>query len=321
MKAIIREKYCETDFLQIEDIDIPMPTADEILVKVHCTTVNRTDCSIVDGKPFIFRFFIGLLRPKRKITGSDFAGQVMAIGENVTSFNVGDRVFGLDDEGLSSHAEYLTINENKAIANIPKNIDYDQAVACAEGAHYAYNFLNNIDIKKNDKVLINGATGAIGSAALQLLIMQGAHVTAVCNTKNLSLMGSLGAHQVINYEKEDFTQLNTKFNLVADTVGKSRFKLCKKIMTSDGIYISSELGPKAENIFLSLIPKSNNKQRVVFPIPKDCRRSILYMSQLLHKSKFTAVIDRIYPMDDVQEAFRYVKTGMKTGNVILKIVK
>jgi len=206
-----------------------------------------------------------------------------------------------------------------AIAHIPSDVNYNEAVASAEGAHYALNFLNKITINKGDKVLVNGATGAIGSAAIQLLLLEGAEITAVCDTKNVPLIQSLGVHKVINYEEEDFLNLNEKFCHVLDAVGKSRFSLCKKIMTTDGIYVSSELGPRAENIFYALVGRNKKKKRVIFPIPVNREKSIKHMAALLSKNEFSPLIDRIYPMEDVKEAFNYVLTGMKTGNVILKI--
>lgn len=321
MKAVIRNKYVHTDSLIIKEIEAPIPNANEVLIKVHCTTINRTDVAVVSGLPFVFRFFIGLFRPRRKITGTDFAGEITAIGKDIQDFKVGDRVFGLNDEGLCSHAEYMTIGEDKAIAMIPSFVSYEEAVASAEGAHYALNFLNKVNINKEDKLLVNGATGAIGSAAIQLLLREGNEVTAVCDTKSFLAVQSTGVHQVINYEEEDFTLLNKKFNFILDAVGKSRFSLCQKIMTTDGVYVSSELGPRAENIFLAIFKRNKNKQRVIFPIPVDCRKSIKHMSTLLSKKEFTPLIDRMYPMTDIKEAFRYVKTGMKMGNVILKIVE
>lgn len=320
MKAVLRKKYGAPDVLSIEDVKAPVPTAKEVLVKVYATTVNRTDCSILTGKPWVMRLFVGLWKPKRIITGTDFAGQVEAIGEDVTEFRVGDRVFGLNDEGLSSHAEYMTIEEDQAIGMIPKSITYAQAAASAEGAHYAYNFLNKISLKKGDKVLVNGATGAIGSAAIQLLLLEDVEITAVCDAKSVSVIESLGVHEVINYQERDFTKIDKKFQFVFDAVGKSRFKFCKSIMTSDGVYVSSELGPSAENIFLALIKRRKDRQRVIFPIPVNTKRSIRHMSDLLARKAFKPLIDRIYPIEDIAEAFRFVQTGMKTGNVILKIV-
>lgn len=318
MKAITRYKYGEADVLQIEDIPIPEPKKNEVLIRVHFTTVNRTDCGILTGKPFLIRFFTGLRKPTSNVPGTDFAGQITKIGANVKQFKVGDRVWGLNDEGLASHAEYMTINENKGIAKIPDNIKYNEVVACAEGAHYAYNFVNKIHPKKGDKILVNGATGAIGSAALQILKSLEIDVTAVGNTKNLELLKSLGADKIYNYEKEDFTKIDKeKYNFICDAVGKSTFGKCKKLLLDKGVYISSELGPNAENLYLPITTKIKGKKRVIFPIPSNCKRSILYINNLLEQGKFKAVIDRSYKPEDVKAAYEFVQSGQKTGNVLI----
>jgi NADPH:quinone reductase-like Zn-dependent oxidoreductase len=318
MKAITRDKYGTADVLQIEDMPIPEPADDELLIRVHHTTVNRTDCSILSGKPFVTRFFTGLINPSFRVTGTDFAGEVVKIGEKVHLFSEGNRVWGLNDQGLASHAEYMTIKEDKAVALIPDNFIYAEAVACAEGAHYAYNFVNKISLKSSDKVLVIGATGAIGSAALQILKSQGIYVTAVGNTKNIELLRSLGADKVYSYEKESFTAIDKeKYNFVLDAVGKSSFGECKKLLLPKGIYISSELGPHYENLYLPLITKWKGSKRVIFPIPSDAKRSVLYLSELMEKGQFRAVIDRHYPAEEIKEAYEYVQSGQKTGNVII----
>ncbi|PHQ59840.1 MAG: NAD(P)-dependent alcohol dehydrogenase, partial [Maribacter sp.] len=169
MKAAIYEKYGPPEVLQIKEIDKPVPKDHEILIKVHAATVNRTDCAMLRAKPFIMRFLTGILKPKNPILGTDFSGQIEAIGKNISTLKVGDKVFGFDDTGLSSHAQYLVISENKALSKIPDTINYEQAAASIEGAHYAYNFINKVQLKKGQKVLVNGASGAIGSAGVQLL--------------------------------------------------------------------------------------------------------------------------------------------------------
>ena len=321
MRAVIRKRYGGPEVLTISEVARPTPSANEVLVKVHYTTINRTDCGTLTGKPFVFRFFIGFPNPKRPITGTDFSGEVVEVGKEVTRFEVGDRVFGLNDEGLSSHAEFMAISEDSAIVKLNTSVSLASAAASAEGPHYAINFLNKIKLQAGDKVLVNGATGGIGSAATQLLLNRGIHVTAVCDTKNISLIESLGVHEVINYETDDFTKRNEKFRFVLDAVGKSRFRYCKNILKPQGAYISSELGPRSENIFLALWTKFSKKQRVIFPLPVNVKRSVEHMSGLLEESKYTPLIDRIYPMTDVAEAFTYVQKGMKTGNVLLKIIE
>jgi NADPH:quinone reductase-like Zn-dependent oxidoreductase len=271
------------------------------------------------AEPFIMRFFTGVLKPNKSILGTDFAGKIEAVGKNVESLKVGDKVFGLDDSGLSSHAQYMTLSENKALATIPNNISYEEAAASMEGAHYAYNFLNKVNLKSGQKVLVNGATGAIGSAAVQLLKYFGANVTAVCSTKNLELVKSIGANKVIDYTKEDFTKNNEKYNFIFDAVGKSSFTKCKPLLQSGGVYISSELGWMAQNLFFALITPIIGNKKVVFPIPSDCRRSVLFIKKLSEEGKFKAVIDRKYSLKEIAEAYRYVEKGQKTGNVVITL--
>lgn len=319
MKAITRTTYGAPEVLKVKEIPKPTPKDNELLIRVHATTVNRTDCGILTGKPYIIRAFTGLLKPRDLVPGTDFAGEIVAIGKHVANFKVGDRVWGLHDEGLASQAEYMVIRADKAVTKIPKTITYQQAVASAEGAHYAYNFINKLKIDSTSKVLVNGATGAIGSAAVQLLKYFGATVTAVGNTKNIALIKSLGADKVFDYQKEDFTQDSERYHFVLDAVGKSTFSKCKPLLLPKGIYISSELGPNAENLYLPLITKIKGGKSVVFPLPIGCRRSILFMTDLLEKQKFNPVIDRIYRPDQIVDAYNYVISGQKTGNVILSL--
>lgn len=320
MKASIYKEYGSPAVLAIKEVEKPTPKEEEVLVKIHARTVNRTDCAMLRAKPFIMRFLTGLFKPKNPILGTDFAGQIEAIGKKVTSFKVGDRVFGFDDTGVNSHADYLAFPVHKAMTIIPTNISYQQAAASIEGAHYAYNTINKVPLKKGQKVLVNGATGAIGSAAVQLLVYFGAEVTAVGNTKNIALMHTIGATKVIDYEKEDFTTTDQQFDYVFDTVGKSSFRKCKPLLQSKGIYISSELGWMVQNIFYALFTPLFGGKKVIFPIPSKIKESILLVQKLLTEEKFKPVIDRSYPLAQIAEAYRYVETGQKTGNVIISNV-
>jgi len=317
MKAIVCTKYGSPDVLELKEAEKPAPKDNEVLIKIYATTVNRTDCATLRAKPFIARFVTGLFKPNKQILGSEFAGEVEAVGENVSSYNVGDKVFGFDDSDFGSHAEYMSISEDKALTTIPKNMTYEQAAASTEGAFYAYNFINKVDLTSDKKVLVNGASGGIGSAAIQLVKYFGANVTAVCNTKNIGLVKSLGADRVIDFTKEDFTKEDQKYNFIFDTVGKSSFAKCKPLLHSDGIYISSELGYMAQNIFLALITPIIGGKKVIFPIPTDCKGSILFIKKLMDERKFESVIDRKYPLEQIIEAYRYVEKGQKTGNVVI----
>ena len=317
MKAVQRTKYGSPDTLRIEDVEVPTPEDREVLVRVHATTINRTDCGILRGTPFPLRFFTGLFKPKLATLGTDFAGHVVAVGERVTIWKVGDRVWGFNDEGLGSQAEYMTIKVDEAIARIPEEVSYETIVACGEGAHYAYNFMNKVTIEPGTKVLVNGATGAIGSALVQLLKHRGAYVTAVGNTKNIELMKSWGTDNVIDYLKSDFTKNEERYHYVFDAVGKSTFGRCKRLLLPGGSYISSELGPYAENVYLPMMARLRGNKRVIFPIPSNCQRSVDFVTDLVRAKQFSAVIDRTYSIDQIRDAYHYVERGEKTGNVVV----
>ena len=319
MKAAMREKYGPPEILRIVETERPSPKDNEILVRVFSATVNRTDCGILWGYPFIIRFFTGLSKPKFRITGTDFAGEIEETGKNVTAFKVGDKVWGLNDNGLGSHAEYMVIGEDDPILAIPSNMTFSQAAACPEGAHYAINFVNKVKLVPGQKVLVNGATGAIGSAALQVLKYYGVYVTAVCNTKNMELVKSLGADKVIDYTQEDFTKDPEKYDFVFDAVGKSTFGKCKSLLKQHGIYISSELGPGAQNVYYALLTRLLGGKKVKFPLPVNIKLSMDLIQDLVEKGRFKPVIDREYPLDKIREAYHYVASGQKTGNVVLSI--
>lgn len=317
MKAAFRSKYGAPDVLSIKEVTKPVAGENELLIRVHAATVNRTDCGILWAKPFIMRFFTGLFIPRLSTTGTDFAGIVEEVGKGVSKFKAGDKVWGFDDMGLSSHAEYLAISEDKPIQMIPPGFSYDQAAASAEAAHYAYNFVNKVTLKPGQRVLVNGATGGIGSAALQFLKYYDIYVTAVCSSENIATVKSLGADRVIDYTKEDFTRDTEKYDFVLDAVGKSTFFKCRKILKKDGIYISSELGPYGQNLFLPLITAISKRKRVIFPIPVNIKASLEFIVGLMEQGRFIPLIDRVYPLEEIRDAYDYVASGQKIGNVII----
>lgn len=322
MQAIYREKYGNEDVLELRDIPIPNYGPKDVLVRIHCTTINRTDCGGLTGKPYAVRLFTGIPNPKRPVPGTDFAGVVDAIGSEVSQFKVGDRVWGFNDDGLSSQAEFMSIREDKSILKIPEGLSYSDVVCAAEGAHYALTGIKAVDLKKGDRVLVNGATGAIGSAMLQILKDKHIEVTAVCNTKNVELIASLGAAKIYNHEVEDFTQMDqNSYPVIFDSVGKSSFGACRHLLEKNGIYISTELGPSNENLYLPLLTKIKGGKRVLFPIPKNTKESLSYMTGLIERGNFTPIIDRLYSPTQIKEAYRYVASGAKTGNVLLEFSK
>jgi len=319
MKAVLHATYGPPDLLRIEEIEIPVVKPNEVLIKVHACTVNRTDTAGLRGKPLIMRLYSGLINPKKRSLGTDFAGEIIQIGSEVNSYNIGDRVFGFNDMGVQSHAEYLSFPENGAIALIPDDTSYQDAAASIEGAHYAINVINKVKLKKGDKILVNGASGAIGSAATQLLLKKEHHITAVCGTENVALINSLGVDEVIDYKLNDFTTLGKKYNYIFDLVGKNSFWNCRKVLESKGVYISSELGKYNANIFHSLFTPFLFGKKVKFPFPSKIQDSLSIIKKMLGMKTFKPIIDREYPIEEIVEAFKYVESGNKTGNVILQI--
>jgi len=318
MIASIRRNYCSPDQINIEHIGKQLPKDNEILIRVYNTTVNRTDCANLTAKPFIMRFVLGLFKPREIILGTDFAGEVISIGKHIKSFSIGDRVFGFIDTGAKSQAEYITATSDNVFF-IPNNIDYKHAAASLEGAHYAYTFLHKVNIESGQSILINGATGGIGSALLQFVRQYDVKIAATCNTKNIGLIKSLGADKIIDYTKSDFTDDSDTYDFVFDLVGKSTFQKCKSVLKDKGIYISSELGPYSQNIFYPLLTSMSGK-KVIFPVPYNTQKTIPFISKHLETGKFKPVIDREYTLEDISEAYEYVIKGEKTGNVLINLI-
>jgi NADPH:quinone reductase-like Zn-dependent oxidoreductase len=319
MKAAVYRKYGPPGVLQVEDVPAPTPKPNELLVRVFASTVNRTDCGFLSGKPRLVRLFSGLRAPRATILGCEFAGIVEEVGAGVTSFTIGQRVFGYNAARFGGHAEFLTITETHLVAEMPASLTFDQAAPIVEGAHYALNMIRAAKITAGQNVLLNGATGGIGSAAVQLLVQLGVRVTAVCATAHLETVKSLGAERVVDYTTEDFTVIDDTFNVVLDAVGKSSFGRCRRLLVPGGIYVSSDLGTLWQNPILALTTPLLRRKRVLFPIPKDTRADVLFLKQLVESGDFRPVIDRIYPLDQIQDAYAFVNTGQKTGNVVIHI--
>lgn len=327
VKAAVRSRYGPPEVVRIAHVDKPAAKDDEVLVKVHVTTVNRTDCGFRSGRPFIVRFFSGLIRPKVSILGSEFAGVVEAVGGGVTSFEPGDRVFGFSDPGgpgregrPGAHAEYVAIPEHGGLATVPANLSLEEVAAGTEGSHYALSLIRSARIRSGHHVLVYGATGAIGSAAVQILKSLGAIVTAVCDTNTMELVRGLGADKVIDYTAEDFTDDEQRYDVVIDAVGKSSFGRCKRLLKARGIYLSSDLGPLAQNPVLALVTPLLGGKRVMFPIPPKHDQALMtYLREMLQSGAFKPVIDRRYPLERIVDAYGYVETGRKIGNVLVTV--
>ena len=319
VKAVIHTKYGPPEVLQLKEVEKPTPKDNEVLIKVYTTTMNRTDCGFRSAVYFISRFFSGLLKPKYQTLGCEFAGVIEEVGKDVTSFKIGEKVFGYNDTKFGAHAEYMTMAENEAIVTIPSDLSFEDAAPITEGAHYALCDIRAAKVKSGQNVMIYGATGAIGSAAVQLAKYFGAKVTAVCNTKNVELLKSLGADVVIDYQKQDFTKTDQTFDFVFDAVGKSSFGACKPLLNKNGIYISTELGKNGENIFLALITPILGGKKVLFPLPTINKEDVVFLKGLVESGKFKPVIDRRYTLAQIVEAAKYVETGQKTGNVVITV--
>jgi len=319
MKAAVRTRYGPPDVVRIAQVDRPAARDGEVLVKVHATTVNRTDCGLRAARPFIYRPILGLTRPRRTVLGTEFAGEVEAVGPGVTSFRVGDRVFGFNGTSFGAHAEYLVTREHGMVATMPAGLTWEEAAAGTEGSHYALSSVRAAKVRGGQDVLVYGATGAIGSAAVQLLKGLGAQVTAVCDTANLELVKGLGADRVVDYTAEDFTRDTQRFDVVFDAVGKSSFGHCRRLLRPRGTYLSSDLGPLSQNPLLVLVTPLFRGRKVVFPFPRENQEMMSYLRRQLESGAFRPVIDRRYPLDEIVEAYRYVETGRKLGNVVVVV--
>lgn len=321
MQAAVYTNYGPPEVVTVREVPEPVAGPDEVLVRVRASTVNRTDCAVRAAHPFFMRFITGPIRPRRTVLGCEFAGDVAAVGSNVdtSSWRPGERVFGYVEGPFGAHAEYLTLPAAGSLATIPPGVTYPQAAAATEGAHYALSAIRRARLRPGQDVLVYGATGAIGSAAVQLAHAIGATVTAVATTAHLELVAGLGADRVVDRTTTDFTRDRQTYDVVIDAVGKSSFGECRRLLRPRGMYLSSELGPRAENPFLALVTPLLGGRRVGFPYPTHDQQMIGYFRDLLASGAFRPVVDRTYPLADIVDAYRYVETGQKIGNVVLTV--
>ena len=320
MRAAVHTRYGPPDVVRIADIERPTSGPNDVLVRVRATTVNRTDCGFRAAHPWIVRFFSGLTKPKVTILGCEFAGEVEAVGAGVTDLAVGDRVFGFSEGRFGAHAEYLAMPEDGAIETIPADLPFEEIAPATEGSHYALSLITKAKIASGQRVLVNGGTGAIGSAAIQLLKELGAIVTAVADAGHLELVRGLGADRVIDRSAQDFTRDDRTYDVVLDAVGKSSFGRCKRLLAPRGIYLSTDLGPLSQNPLLALVTPLLGGKRVMFPIPpKHSRSEVRRIRALIGSGAFRPVLDRRYPLDRIVDAYRYVETGEKIGNVVITV--
>ena len=317
MRAVVHDKYGAPDVLRLEDVEQPVPKDDEVLVRIQATTVNRTDCGLRSAELFITRFFTGLRRPKRKILGMELAGEIEARGGAVTEFQVGDDVFGVIGSG--ANAEYVCVPETASLAHKPAGMSFDEAAAVCDGASLALACLRKGDLREGRSIVVYGASGSVGTAAVQLAKHFGADVTAVCNTKNLELVASLGAGEVVDYTREDFTKNGRTYDVIFDAVGKHSFRRCRRSLRPGGIYIDTDPGFLWHVPVLALLTKGIGDKKVHLGIVRYTKEDVLFLKQLIEEGKYRAVIDRTYPLEEVVAATRYVETEQKTGNVVLTV--
>jgi NADPH:quinone reductase-like Zn-dependent oxidoreductase len=320
MQAAVRTRYGPPNVVSIVEVDRPSVGADDILVAVHATSVNRTDCAYRAARPFFMRTLTGLTKPKLAILGTEFAGVVEAVGTNVTTFAAGDRVFGYNEGPFGTHAEYLALPASGPVARLAPEVGFASGAAGTEGAHYALAIMRVAGTEAGHDVLVNGATGAIGSAAVQLLRHLGATVTAVCDTANVEKVRGLGADRVVDYTATDFTADDQRYDAVFDAVGKSTFGRCKRLLKPGGAYVSSELGPWAQNLVLPLVTRLGQR-KVRFPYPKHDQAIVAHLGELLASGDFVPLIDRHYPLTEIVAAYEYVETGKKVGTVVVDVVR
>ncbi|GAB3904131.1 NAD(P)-dependent alcohol dehydrogenase [Kibdelosporangium lantanae] len=319
MKAAVHTRYGPPEVVRIREVDRPAVGDRDVLVRVHATTVNRTDCAYRAARPFFMRLLTGITRPRCTIMGTEFAGKVEAVGRGVTSFSVGDRVFGYNEGAFGAHAEYLSVPQDGSIATVPAGVTFEQAAPGIEGAHYALACIRHAGTRAGQDVLVYGATGAIGSAAVQLLKSLDVTVTAVCATESLTLVKNLGADRVVDYTAEDFTQDTQTYDAVFDAVGKSTFGRCRRLLKPGGVYLSSELGPWGQNLMLAVVTPLLRGRKVKFPFPRHNQAIVRHLRELIESGDFTPVIDRRYALDQIVDAYRYVETGQKIGNVVITV--
>ena len=320
MRAVVHDRYGPPDVLRVEDVPKPVPKDDEVLVRIHATSVTRADAHLRSGTPFVQRLQSGLLRPKRRILGHELAGEIEAVGADVTELALGDRVFGaLPYLALrtGAHAEYIAVPATWPLVRIPQGMSYEQTGAVSDGALCAFNGMRPVGDLAGKRMLVYGASGSIGTAAVQLAKHFGAHVTAVCNTKNVELVRSLGADEVIDYLNEDFTKNGETYDVIFDAVGKHSFRRCKGSLVPGGYYLPTD---GFRNVFLWLAHKKFGERKVVFEFPRFRKDDVALLRALMESGEYRPVVDRVYPLEEVVEATRYVETQQKTGNVVLSLV-
>ncbi len=326
MRAVVYDRYGPPDVLRLEEVENPIPKEDEVLIRVHATTVNRLDVHTREANrksgravSILSRLVSGVRAPRQPILGSEFAGVVEARGSAVTEFAAGDRVFGTSGLGFGAHAELMCMRASGRIAHMPIGMTFKDAAPTCDGALNALTCLMQADLRPGRTIVVYGASGAIGSAGVQLARHFRADITAVCSTKNLELVKSLGADRVIDYTKEDFTKNGQTYDAILDAVGKHSFKRSRGSLNPGGVFLPTD---GFANLLWAAMPARNGDRRVRFQIPpRQTKQDVLFLKELMEAGEYRPVIDRVVPLEDVIEATRYVETEHKVGNVVVTVAR
>lgn len=317
MRAVVCPRYGPPDVIRVEDVERPIPGDGDVLIRVREAVVTRADMAFRAGEPFVARLFTGLRRPN-SIPGGEFAGEVVSVGDDVTRFGAGDRVVGSTDTSFGAHAEYVSVPEGGVLATLPDPLSFGDTAGICDGGFTALYFLREkANVRGGQRVLVNGASGAVGTYAVQLARHFGAQVTGVCSTSNLELVESLGADEVLDYTETDFTEREAAYDVVFDAVGKRSFPACKRCLTPGGVYLTTV--PSVGNVLWMLRTSVGRGKRAVFAASGLHQNvdDLRFLRGLLESGEIRSVVDRRYPLDDVVEAHRYVEAGHKVGNVVL----
>ncbi len=318
MRAVVQDRYGPPEVLRIEDVEQPTPRDDEVLIRIRASTVSQSDTHARDAHPVLWRLVLGLRRPRARTLGMELAGEVAAVGPAVRAFRVGDEVFGA--RWFGAHAEFVCLPESGALAHKPANLTFEEAAAIYDGGSQALAALRQAEVRAGSRIVVYGASGSLGTAAVQIAKRLGAHVTGVCGTDHVELVRSLGADEVIDYRNADFTKNGQTYDAIIDAVGKYAFRWGRRSLKPGGIFVATDLGPHGlETLFLAVATRWAGSRRLKFAGGRKSRDDALYLKQLVETGAYRPVIDRVYPMEEVAEAHRHVEAWHKTGNVVLSI--
>jgi NADPH:quinone reductase-like Zn-dependent oxidoreductase len=320
MRAVVQDRYGPPEVLRVEEVERPVPRDDEVLVRVRASTVTQTDTHLRAANPFLWRLLVGFRRPRWRTLGVEMAGEVEAVGAGVHDFKVGDAVFGSPSSYVGAHAEYVCVRQTGPIAHKPAGMSFEDAAAVCDGASQALATLRLADARPGRRIVVYGASGSLGTAAVQLAKHFGAHVTAVCGTAHVDLVRSLGADDVVDYRQEDFTRNGQTYDAIIDAVGKYSFRRGRRALRPGGVYVATDGGRfLLETLAFWIGTRFVGSRRVRVAAGRRSRDDVLFLKERIEAGEFRAVVDRRYPMDQAAEAHRYVETWHKAGNVVLTI--